>query len=373
MKPNNPFIVRGYRGQEYFCDREVETRRIVSALTNERNVTLMAPRRYGKTGLIHNVFHHLPKDYTAIYIDIYPTEDLAGFVQTLAEAVVGALDSMADKALSAIGRFFKSVRPTVAPDGNGGVSVSFSIDKGSAEPTLKGVFDYVASKDRNVVIAIDEFQQILSYPEKGVEALLRRYVQFLDNAGFIFAGSRHHIMGEMFTSPRRPFYQSTDIMMLDVIPQDAYSRFAAGFFSRAHRKFSGEAFAHLYRRFNGVTWYVQTVLNRAWSEFGGLDSAKTVEDAISGLVEDRALTFHDLLAAQTDVGKALLKAIAADGLAPELTSGDFIRRHGLSAPSSVRTALPNLVDRDLIYRAQSGYMVYDYLFAEYLCRGRREV
>ena len=48
----NPFLVYGYEGPYYFCDREEETRKLVSALANGRNVTLAAPRRIGKTGLI---------------------------------------------------------------------------------------------------------------------------------------------------------------------------------------------------------------------------------------------------------------------------------------------------------------------------------
>ena len=45
---NNPFVVYGYKGVAYFCDREKETEKMISTLHNERNV---APRRMGKTAL----------------------------------------------------------------------------------------------------------------------------------------------------------------------------------------------------------------------------------------------------------------------------------------------------------------------------------
>ena len=47
-------------------------------------------------------------------------------------------------------------------------------------------------------LAIDEFQQIAEYPEKGVEALLRSHIQFMSQVNFIFPGSKQHIMREMF-------------------------------------------------------------------------------------------------------------------------------------------------------------------------------
>ena len=56
---NNPFLIVGYQGPEYFCDREKETEVILSALHNGRNITLVSPRRMGKTGLIKNVFYTL--------------------------------------------------------------------------------------------------------------------------------------------------------------------------------------------------------------------------------------------------------------------------------------------------------------------------
>lgn len=58
------------------------------------------------------------------------------------------------------------------------------------EKTLREIFDYLASSDKRCYVAIDEFQQIAEYREKGVEALLRSYVQFLPNVHFVFAGSK---------------------------------------------------------------------------------------------------------------------------------------------------------------------------------------
>ena len=50
---NNPFLIVGYQGPEYFCDREKETEVILSALHNGRNITLVSPRRMGKTGFLY--------------------------------------------------------------------------------------------------------------------------------------------------------------------------------------------------------------------------------------------------------------------------------------------------------------------------------
>ncbi len=58
-KARNPFIYEGYEGPEYFCDRTEETEKIISHLTNGRNITLVSPRKIGKTGLIKHVFNRI--------------------------------------------------------------------------------------------------------------------------------------------------------------------------------------------------------------------------------------------------------------------------------------------------------------------------
>ena len=270
MKLKNPFLTRGYAGPDYFCDRESETVKLIAAFENDRDVTLIAPRRFGKTGLIHHVFSRLPEEFTGIYLDIFPTHSLAEFSALFASSVIGALDSKVDSVMSSVARFFKSCRPTIVPQEDGMPKFSFDVVASNAEATLKDAFEYLKSKNRRTVIAIDEFQEIGEYPEKGVEALLRSHIQFLPGVRFVFAGSRKHMMEEMFASPKRPFYQSTQILSLREIPCDSYAGFARRFFKDAGLPFDDAVFAEAYRRFDGITWYVQAVMNRIWETGVGL-------------------------------------------------------------------------------------------------------
>ena len=59
---DNPFVYQGYEGPEYFCDREQETKNMISALNNGRNLTLISPRKIGKTGLINHTFYQIKKE-----------------------------------------------------------------------------------------------------------------------------------------------------------------------------------------------------------------------------------------------------------------------------------------------------------------------
>lgn len=173
-KITNPFLVYGYAGPDYFCDRKEDTERLISALKNGRNITLMSPRRMGKTGLIKNAFHYIrvQEPQTAcFYMDIFSTTCLNDFIMLFGQTIIGQLDTLSQKALASLSGFFKSCRLIFSADPlNGTPQVTLDFQPSQAQATLKEIFDYLENSGRECYIAIDEFQQILEYPEKGWRA-----------------------------------------------------------------------------------------------------------------------------------------------------------------------------------------------------------
>lgn len=366
---NNPFVVYGYKGAEYFCDREKETETLMNALHNERNVVLVAPRRIGKTGLIHHVFSQLAEkepDSKSFYMDINSTRSLMQFIHYFAKTVVGKLDSPSQSALRKVSDFFSSFKPLMSFDevsGTPSFSLTFSPDQ--KEQSLKRIFDYLRLSGKRVYIAIDEFQQITKYPEEGTEALLRSYIQFLPNVYFIFAGSKQHIMADMFLSAKRPFYQGAQLVTLPLINIDKYEAFANRHLSKKGMGISKEDFAYLYNTVDGQTWYIQDILNRLY-ENGQDISRKVINDVVNNLVDEQESIFSNYYESLTTNQAMLLSAIAQEKCASSILSQDFISRHHLPAASSVNLALKSLLEREFVYKESKGYIVYDRFFSIWL-------
>lgn len=359
----NPFLVYGYEGPHYFCDREQETRKLVSALENGRNVTLAAPRRIGKTGLIHNVFHQVRNsgdDIICIYVDIFPTRCLADFVHLLGKAVFEAVQSQGKRLLSKVMTLLGSCRPATSIDPLTG-SPNFSIDIAPSmeEKTLSDIFDCLEKSDTPVYIAIDEFQQVAYYPESGTEAMLRSRIQFMHNVHFIFSGSQQHLIYEMFLSAKRPFYNSTQIMTLTTIPVESYYTFAESLFAEGGRTIDKTLFMFIYDSFEGHTWYVQTILNRLYESGGDVTEREQVTDAIRIIVRENTMVYQSTIAMLPDKQLQVLKALAKEGKTATPNKGSFIQKYSLKAASSVSSALTSLVDKELVYRSPEGYSVYD--------------
>lgn len=369
-KIDNPFLLYGYEGPEYFCDRKEETEEMVSSLRNGCNITLMSPRRYGKTGLIRHVFHKIKEqdpDAACFYIDIYATNSLYDFVQTFAKAVVGKLDTPLQKAENIITKIFKSSQITMSTDFMTGLpQLSLNFAPQYTESTLDEIFTYISQSQRNCYIAFDEFQQVTEYPEKNVEALLRTHIQKMNNAHFVFSGSRLHMMMEMFNSPKHPFYRSTEKLNLGTLDEAVYYSFAEEKLKENDVSLPYDAFHELYSMVDGVTWYIQAVLNRLYRLTDKTVTVKNMNEVIIKIIlseeEDYKRLFHLLTANQAN----LLLAIAREGSVAEPMSGQFLRKHQLKSTSSVQRALKYLADEEYIYLSERGYIIYDRFFGIWL-------
>ena len=368
----NPFVYQGYVSPDYFCDRIVETEELIGNLQNGRNTVLISPRRIGKTGLIKNAFHKLKeieKDAICIYVDIFSTKNQQEFVQVLGSAITQDVLSRGQRAMKNLLEFFGSWRPVFGQDPYTGTpTISISIEPSQSTVSLKSIFDYLSLSKREVYIAIDEFQQITKYPETGIEALLRSHIQFIPNAHFVFSGSKRRLMTQIFNSPERPFYQSTVSMGLEPLHEEIYYDFTRRFFEAKTGSFSQEMFHHVYHRFDGVTRSIQLMLNRLYETEKNVCSEAQINEAILHIVNQSSMQYEELINLLTANQLSLMKAIAQEGCVVSPQGDEFIKRYNLPSASSIKTALDVLLDKDLVYRTQTGYIIYDHFLAVWLKR-----
>ena len=318
MKLNNPFVTNGYAGAEYFCDREVETKQITELLTNENNIALISPRRIGKTELIHHCFAQpeIKDKYYTFVIDIYSTNSVSDLVNMFGKAIIDE------------------------------------------------IFAYLNNADKPCLVAIDEFQQIINYGDKRMEALLRTYVQRSVNAHFIFSGSHRHLMGEIFTSPARPFYQSVVLMNLKPLSLDKYREFAIDKFEERGKTLDPQVADEVYSRFDGITSYMQRIMNVLFlkTQEGSTCTTAMIDDAIDYNIDIASDTYEAMLRQMPEKQRAVFIAISAEGTAKNVRSGAFAKKYHLPSPSSVNSAIKGLLDKDFITHSGDAYVVYDKFF-----------
>lgn len=372
MLQNNPFLTEGYLSPEYFCDRVEETALLTRHLTNGCNVALIAPRRMGKSGLIYNCFNEeeIRNNYHCIYIDIYETKNLNEFVYVMGKGILLELKSQGRKVWESFLNIMQSLKSTITFDINGNPEWNVGLgDIASPDITLDEIFEYLNHADKPCIVAIDEFQTIAGYPEKTVEAALRKRIQNCHNAKFVFSGSKRHMMALMFASESRPFYNSSSIMGLEPINKEAYFDFANHHLSKTNRSISHEAFDWIYQSFDGITWYIQYILNMLYTHAIS-ESTITTEDAksvMTVILSHHRFVYESLLFQLSPKQKQVLLAIANEGNATGVTSQAFLQKYKLGS-STVQGAIKVLTERDFISYDNDSYQVSDKFFREWILK-----
>ncbi|MDE5550669.1 MAG: ATPase, partial [Bacteroidaceae bacterium] len=346
----------------------------VKLLTNENYMSLIYPRRLCKTDLIRNCFNHpaIKEGYYTFMIDIYATGSLRDFVNVFGKAILEALKPRGRKVWELFVAALKSLQQELTFDMNG-IPV-WSLGMGNMENpaiTLDEIFNYLDSADKPCLVAIDEFQQITQYPDgQNIEAALRTRIQRCQNATFVFAGSKRHLMGEIFTSPSRPFYQSVITMGLSPISEEKYTEFAVRLFEQHGKQLAEEVVHEVYSRFSGVTSCLQRVMNVLYfrTERGERCTLEGVDDTIDYLLDLYSENYETQLSQMSEKQRIVFRAIVAEGKAKNVTGGAFIKKYHLWSASSVMSALKALLDKDFVTQEDGAYIPYDQFFALWLQR-----
>ncbi len=368
---NNPFPTTHYLGGETFCNRELECKSIISNINSGNSTTLTAVRRMGKTGLIFHTFELLKDEVLTIYADILATNDKLDFVNTLSTAIINTAPQK-----SSLGKklwnFIKSLRPVISFDaltGNPQVSITGSETK--AEKDIHALLSFLNGLEVKVVIAIDEFQQILEYPKPNMDAWLRSVIQTLPNIVFIFSGSQRHLITKLFADPGRPFYRSSQILHFGSIQRETYQQFIVYQFERYKRKMPLDLAGTIWDWASGHTYYVQLLCNRLFANCGKQISELDINNTIVKILREQEIVFFQYRELLTKPQWNLLKAIGIEDVVSSPTASDFINKHQLGSSATILRSLNALETKEMIYKdsgenGEKNYRVYDVLLRRWM-------
>lgn len=364
----NPFLIKGYKSSRYFCDRSIESDKLISAIRNNQDITLFGYRRLGKSALIQHIFHKLNKEYVCIYSDIWGTSSSEDFIKELANGIIQSKifskRRFSDKLISLLKSIGASF--SIGVDGFPSIDIVYS-DRNKNFSNLEELFKFLNQLDVSIVFAIDEFQEIKKYDNQiPFEGKLRSLTQQSNNIVFLYSGSEQHLLNEIFTKYNMPFYQSTRMLSIGKIEKEAYLEFILKQFTKVNREVNSEIIEYILSITYLHTYYVQAIANFLYSQEKLPSSIDEFELLYREFIIEKSVFYSELPELLTKQQFSVLKGVAKSGTVSNPNSAAFMEIAKIRNSSSMFRAINSLLDKQLIIKDEDTLRLYDVFLEHYL-------
>ena len=348
----NPFKYGTVVTGDDFVDREKELEELKHELLSKKSVILYSQRRLGKTSLLMELFQRFGKDVATVYIDMYGIQSRDVLAREIISGVIESTYTKLDKIRDVVREFLVTIRPRIVLTHEGNIGIEIVSGKELTAENMREAFDFgekIAYKRKKLIVMVfDEFQEIGSLDGVEIEKLMRSRFQHHKNVVYVFAGSKPHLLQQIFNEESRAFYKFARPMTIGMISKEEFSKFIV----RKFRENNGNINQHVVDRILEVTkghpYYTQKLCHELWYISNRIDEPVYVENAIERIVAHQKNAYEriwDEIKSKTQ--RNLLVGIAKEK-APSIYSAEFIERYKLKTQSHVQRAMALLENRSML-------------------------
>ncbi len=382
---NPAFKVGGIVEPPYFVGRDKDLDVLLQSVSGlSQNVLLLAPRRFGKSSLLHNLKLQLDTrddllipSVNCLEITSYSDFHRATVSALLAEferkrRVKGFLESfrisMKEKILTAV-RHVEEIGGSVGELGK--AYLKFRESEIDELGLLREAFQFFrAFSEENqvqIIFLMDEFQEIASF-NGALFRLLKKELDENANTKYLFSGSSIRMLSTIFLSEDAPLYLMASRYRMQSLDEVTVSSFVTRRFAVAGFHATPEAATLLHALTGGIPFYVQKLgfLSAQHAQFAHLKEvdSEVVQSAFSDMLQELGSEFEARWAARlTPQQRQIAKALAQLGHG----SVTGIAQQMGASRTDISSSLRRLRDMMVVTADEtSGYSLTDVVFNAWL-------
>jgi len=371
-KPNPFAFGKIVKGKQFF-NRKVEKIELIKDINDHQNIILYAPRRYGKTSLILNVFDDIKrknKRFAGFYIDFYKINTVGDFLTAMSDEYAKNSGLSIDKILTSIKNIVRGVTPNMTVDESGKPRIELSVSPKSIHLSFEDIMklpDKLSKEGMLVAVFFDEFQEISSLNGFNFQKKVRSFIQHQTKVSYIFCGSKEHLFNNIFTNPNNPLFRAGKTKYLNVIPEKEYSTFIHRNFTKIREDFSKATAVKIYRIAGAVPYNIQALCHNLYNLMytnKELSIEKLLELSLETILEQKNEEFlfvYDSLNKSSRRALEIIIKYEGRSLFSQSILSEFIM-----PPSTLKKALNNLLMKELLYKEDNAYFFQDVFFEEWL-------
>ena len=381
--PENPFPAGTIVTGDDFADRRDEVALLRDELRQGGRIFLLAHRRFGKSCLIHEALRQLRADDHAltVYVDLYRASSERELWELFANALLAASRSPITRVVEWVTDLARGFRPRFSVDPQTQLPV-LTLDAPRTEAELTDIREWALQLPprlarqaaRPVVIAFDEFQEIRAFDGPRQEKMLRAAFQTHRGVGYLFAGSKPHLLREM-AQEGSAFYRFGRLIDLGPVAEEHWTPYLTSRFGRGSVEITAGVIRAIVSRAEGIPYYVMRLCRALWSR--GLHAGRLTEadvsNAFADLVAEGDQLFAEAWDALTLPQRRTLTAVAAG----DAVFSERVRMaYELGPSSTLARSLDRLRALSFVARerprdaASFRYRIVDPLLRAWVLRGR---
>lgn len=364
----SPFVYGVTVSEKAFTNRESESKKLFSNLTQGVNTTIISPRRWGKSSLVEKVVKDINRQEPTIkivLIDLFSVSGEEEFLELFAREVIKASSSKWQDWMQSGKDFFTQLLPKLSVGVDPVTDFSLSFDwqelKRHKDEILNLPEQIAKKKNIRFIVCLDEFQQLANFSDyENLEKRMRAAWQRQKRVTYCLFGSKRHMLADIFSNPSKPFYRFGDIMWLPKIDSEKWTYFIQQSFRQTHKSISNKLASAIASLMKNNSWYVQQLAHYTWQKTENKVSTKEIAAALSELINANTPLYQNEIESFSTTQLNLLKAVVSGER--KFTSRAVMEKYRIGTPRNVSKNKTRLIYNDIIHETDQGYEFLDPAF-----------
>ena len=364
------FIFGKLVDEENLCNLEHERNEILRHINTENNVVIYGPRNYGKTSLVKNIvvknFRKTHKKPFIFFVDLFNITDDKSLTFRLKAALEHAMVEIPLKKLTdEIKSFVAHMRPEISIDPvTGATSLSLKAVDYQNTQSIYNIFDVLKNiaKKRELLLIFDEFQDIVRL--KSAQGIIRGFLQEIPSP-VIIMGSKSHLLGKIFLSPKEPFYQWGATVNFEPIEYEVYHAYIEERFKQRKLRFALPVSVKLQDNMHRVPESINIVCNEIMENYENIEiQQEHINQTIISIIETRQAQYEELLRYYSLNEQIIMASVAKRGSLKQYNAVDYLSDLKMNN-KTVATIFKKLIDEGHIENHEDAYRINDPLLEIY--------
>lgn len=388
-----PFKVGGAVEPPYFVGREDELEKLSGDLRGlTQNNLILAPRRYGKSSLLHNLRLRVKdeRDLLVPYVNCREMASYTDFYRITIAALLSEYERKRKRKIAGLWANFKGIfkerilRAAQRLDEIGGsigelgkVYLKFREKEADEKELVRAAFRFyrelAEEKGLRIVLLLDEFQEIATFDDY-IFNLLKKELDLPSRVRYFFSGSSMSMLAEIFLREDSPLYLMVAKHHMEPLGMEEVIDFVRERFKVVDISIDEEAAELFHGLTGGIPFYIQKLgliaFQGALLKGRGKIGDEEVKSAFTAMLDELDGEFEvRWLSRFSNQQRRILKTLADLG---EARLTDIAAQMGCK-PSDISSSIIRLKEMMILAKGENGrYSVVDRVFHAWLARERSE-